>query len=428
LFTSYLTKALHQWLPTFPDIPVQFLLNDYLTVAPWDQIAWTPFVLSFAAIGFFFLLPTDVLFSLWFFFLLSRLQQVAAISFNLSMPTMPTFPLPLFLAYQTMGAYCVLAGYLLWIARAHLYHVWAVALGREFGDDAQELLPYRVAVWGLLGSILASALWLWGMGMSLWLALMELIVFLFITAIIMARSTAEAGLLMTESTFRPVDFYRMIAPLHGLGPTNLTLLAFVDNLFLRDQRGLLLTGFLDTARMAEGTAFRRRSFAGILALGVAVAVVVAVGMNIALPYHFGALQMDQEMEQSHAQMLFQSYAPYFAAGATESPGVSGQMLPNFVGGILVTLALIWLRSAYFWWPLHPLGYALSGSWGTIEFWFPCLIAWTLKSLTVRYGGLRFYQQVRPFFLGLIIGEFGIEFVLVLLRIFFRLPAPTFPWF
>ena len=98
-----------------------------------------------------------------------------------------------------------------------------------------------MAVWGLLAVSRLSALWLWGIGMSPWLALFELIVFLFVTALVMARSTAEAGMLMTETTFRPIDLYRMVGSIHALGAANLAALAFFDNLFLRDQRGLLLT-------------------------------------------------------------------------------------------------------------------------------------------------------------------------------------------
>ena len=50
-------------------------------------------------------------------------------------------------------------------------------------------------------------------------------------------------------------------------------------------------------------------------------------------------------------------------------------------GVVVTLFLTVMRANFFWWPLHPLGYALAGSWSTVEFWFPCLIAWVFKSLS-----------------------------------------------
>ena len=432
----YAVKGLHQIQPTVPDITVQWNLSDYVTTPPWNQAAGEVyFILSFAAIGFFFLLPADVLFSIWFFFLVSRIEQIIMISFNQPMPGMPAYPPPLFVGYQTIGAYLVLSGYFFYVARPHLSRVWAAAIGREKGDDADEILPYRVAVWGLLGSILASAAWLCWNGMSLWLALFELIICIFVVALVMARSTAEAGMLMTETTFRPIDLYRMVAPVHALGGSNLTMLAFFDNLFLRDQRGLLLTGMLDAARMTDGTRIRRRAFAGVLALGIVIAFAVAVPLNIYLPYHFGANgHMDQWMEQGSPTLTLNDYQQHFKGVALLPNGSSWQM-PTFFGvGVVMTVFLTVMRTAFFWWPLHPLGYALSGSWSTIEFWFPCLLAWMFKSLILRYGGMSLYGKSRPFFLGLVLGEFGIAVFFVLLNAVSHqispdhaIPAPPFPW-
>ena len=435
----YAIKGLHQIEPTIPDVTLQWSLGDYLTSPPWNSMSWSVmFILSFAALGFFFLLPTDVLFSVWFFFLLSRVEYVLMLSFNQPTPGMPIYPLPMFMGYQTLGAYLVLSGYLLWIARPHLRRVWASALGRPGGysamEDAEELMPYRFAVWGLLGSIVAAALWTWGMGMSLWLALFELVIFIFVTAVVMARSTAEAGMLMTETTFRPVDLLRMVMPIHSLGPQNLTMLAFFDIVLLRDQRGLLLTGMLDASRLSDGTNIRRRSFVWALVLGIVLAFAVAVPLNISLPYHLGALKMDNTLEEVHPQWGFSDYAPAFQAQNPLPTGASWQM-PTFFGiGLIITIFLTLMRTAFFWWPLHPLGYALAGSWSTIEFWFPCLLAWVFKSLILRYGGMGNYGKARPFFLGLILGEFGMAVFFVLLDALsvwispeHKIPAPAFPW-
>jgi len=357
------------------------------------------------------------------------------VAYNQPTPGMPAYPPALFIGYQTIGAYFVLTGYFFWVARPHLRRVWAAALGREKADDADELLPYRVAVWGLFGSILGAAAWLWANGMSPWLALFELTVCIFVIALIMARSTAEAGMLMTETTFRPIDLYRMVAPVHALGGANLTMLAFFDNLFLRDQRGLLLTGMMDAARITDGTRIRRRSFAGVLALGVVIAFAVAVPLNIYLPYHLGANgHMDFWMEQGSPGLTLTDYGQYFKGNALLPNGASWQM-PTFFGvGILMTVFLTVMRTAFFWWPLHPLGYALSGSWSTIQFWFPCLLAWTFKSVILRYGGMKIYGLARPFFLGLVLGEFGIAVFFVLLNAVSHqispdhtIPAPPFPW-
>ena len=436
----YSIKEMHQIQPSVPDVTLQWSLSDYITSPPWNVFSMSVmFIVSFAAIGFFFLLPTDVLFSIWFFFLLSRLEQTMMVAFNQPTPGMPAYPPPLFIGYQTIGAYLVLSGYFFWIARPHLKRVWASALGRPGGysaaENADELLPYRVAVWGLLGSILASAGWLWFNGMSLWLALFELIVGIFVVALVMARSTAEAGMLMTETTFRPIDIIRMVAPIHALGGSNLTMLAFFDNLFLRDQRGLLLTGMLDASRISDGSKVQRRALAGALALGIIIAFAVAVPLNIYLPYHIGALgHMDGWMETGSPGLAFNDYQQYFKNSPPLPTGSSWQMPTFFSVGVVMTIFLTLMRSAFFWWPLHPLGYALSGSWSTIQFWFPCFLAWGFKTVTLRYGGMSSYGKTRPFFLGLVLGEFGMAVIFVLLNALsavispeHKIPAPAFPW-
>ncbi len=420
-------KAIHLVQPTVPDVTLQWNLHDYVSAPPWNVAAdGITFILSFAAIGFFFLLPTDILFSIWFFFLLSRLEVAIGTSFNMDLPGMPQFPPPLLTGYQAMGAYLVLALSLAWSARTHLKTVWRSAIGRESADDSGELLPYRVAFWGLLGSLGGAVLWLWWAGMSPWLAVMELVIGLFMIGVVMARSTAEAGMLMTETTFRPVNFYQLFAPMHTLGPTNLTLLVFFDSLFLRDQRGLLLCGFLDSARIADGARLRRRSFVGALAVGVFVALIVATFLNVTLPYQMGAVKMDQWMEQGNSRWTFNDTSA-FALNPPLVAGASWQM-PTFFGvGVLMTVFLTVMRTFFFWWPLHPLGYALAGSWSTMQFWFPCFVAWALKSLCLRYGGMGLFTRARPLFLGLVIGEFGMAALSVILNLLFRIPAPAFPW-
>ncbi len=430
----YGLNGLHQIQPSVPAIALQWNLNDYLTTPPWNGISYTSIVVSFSAIGFFFLLPADVLFSIWFFFVMTRVQEVVAIAYNMEQPGMPIYPMPLFVGYQSMGAYFVLSGYFLWIARPHLKRVWAAAIGRERADDADELLPYRVAVWGLVACIVGSAVWLYAIGMSPWLALLELVVFLGVTAVVMARSTTEAGMLMTETSFRPIDVFRMFGSVHALGASNLAALAFFDNLFLRDQRGLLLTGFLDAGRLTDGTRVRRRSFAGALVLGIVVALLVAGGLNISLPYHLGANTMDWWMEHGSPTSTYGDYQPYFSPNPPLEVTQAWQR-PTFFGvGVAVTLFLTLMRTAFFWWPLHPLGYAIAGSWSTVEFWFPCLIAWVLKSVTVRYGGIRLYQRLRPAFLGLVLGEFGMAVLYAVINALtawltplHKFPPPPLPW-
>jgi hypothetical protein len=75
----------------------------------------------------------------------------------------------------------------------------------------------------------------------------------------------------------------------------------------------------------------------------------------------------------------------------------------FAGGI-VMVALLILRSTFYWWPLHPIGFAGFGlEWGM---WFSFLLGWLFKRTALTYGGGEFSQKVNPFFYGLIIGQFA----------------------
>jgi len=419
-------KQVHQIYPACPDIPVYFVLNDYLS-APWNSVYYTPICISFAAIGMMYLLPVDTLFSIWFFFLLTRIQQIGAISYDIPTPTMPTMPTLLFTGYQTLGAYLVLAGSMFWAAKPHLLQVWHVAIGREKCDDSNEVLPYRIALFGLFGTLLAASIWLCCMGMSWWLAIGELLVYVFVIALVMGRSTAEAGMLMTETTFRPVDLVRIVAPIHSLGAANLTMLSFCDNLFTRDLRGLVLTGYLDSTKIVDSTKMSRRSLAGVLCVGVAVAFIVAVALNISIPYHISANAMDAYLEKSSPISFWTDYSQYVKPGMAPRNDSSWQIPFGAVLGVVFTLFLTFMRSRFYWWPLHPLGYALAGSWTTVLFWFPCFVAWLLKALSIRYGGITFYTKARPLFLGMILGEFGIAVVSVLANLVFKSSPPPFPW-
>jgi hypothetical protein len=63
-----------------------------------------------------------------------------------------------------------------------------------------------------------------------------------------------------------------------------------------------------------------------------------------------------------------------------------------------------MRTRFVWWTLSPIGFLMAGTWAIYCIWFSVFLAWALKWLVIRYGGLRAYRAALPFFLGMVLGE------------------------
>lgn len=439
-FVVFTINGLHTIWPTVPEIPVQYRLNELVFQhmgRPWRDLGFTTAYCSMAAVGFAYFLPAQVLLSLWAFFVIIRLQNIVFSAFGAPPEAMPLYPTTLWNGYQVMGAYLVLTGYLIKSAWPHLRQIWAAAVaGSEFAptgavtsrygvaaEQARPALPPRVACISLAAAATVAAWWFTVLGMSTWMAVVEVVVFLGVVCVVMARSVGEAGLLMTETSFRPVDMVRLVTPMKALGAPTLTALSLADAVFTRDLRGNLLSTLLDGLKMSDLTSLDRRHLFAAVALALAVCLTVGGWLHLALPYANGAVSMYSYVYRGNPLLGFRYFAPILQSGDEYDA-----RLPVFFGsGVLVALGLSWLRTHYVWWPLSPLGLALSGSWSMIVFWFPMLVAWLIKSAVVRYGGMHLYSRLRPLFLGLILGEFSQAVIWSTICGIYRTPAPFFPW-
>ena len=64
--------------------------------------------------------------------------------------------------------------------------------------------------------------------------------------------------------------------------------------------------------------------------------------------------------------------------------------------------LMAVQYRFLWWPFHSLGFPVSCVFG--KMWFSVFIAWLIKSTVLKYGGLTLFNRLKPFFLGLVLGE------------------------
>ncbi|MBK35343.1 MAG: hypothetical protein CME26_07410 [Gemmatimonadetes bacterium] len=214
-----------------PQLPV---LNAYeglrqITIArgfPDFVLTLSPLMLIF---GYFTSL--DVLFSIWFFHILSLVQAglFNRLDLGSSDPWCSFHPA---IGWQSFGGVIVFVGWGLWIARHHLTEVVSKALGNDRIDDSGELMSYRTAVGMLISGLVYAAFWLhdtgmgWAPVMAYWFATLVLYVGL-------ARILVESGLVFLRGPITAQAFTWHLFGILGMGPASavsvgLTFSSFCD--------------------------------------------------------------------------------------------------------------------------------------------------------------------------------------------------------
>lgn len=378
--------------PALPSIQVtQWDLSPMITGKPWSAVGWTPIAFYPFAIGLGFLLPVDLLFSCWFFYLYWKAQLV--VSNAMAWDVTPRFP---FVPEQVFGAVIAIGLSLLWASRGTLREIWRSAVSGR--TDPREALSYRAALIGVVAGMLALIGFSVAAGMSPHWAVLFFAAYLLIVFVI-TRIRAELG--------PPVHDFHLIGPdrmlivgfgSRSFGGGDLGMIALFW-WFNRAYRGHPMPHALEGLKMADRTQTRHREvFVGVM-LAAALGMLASIWAFTHLGYQLGTAAKFWS-GHGYGWDIYNRLNQWVTAPAPgEGPAVAAMGF-----GLTGALFLIAMRARFFGWPFHPIGYAISGSWSMNLVWLPLFIAWVAKLAVLRYGGLRLYRQVLPFFLGLILGD------------------------
>ena len=389
-----LWNGLCLFFPTWPAIPLAGVdLRPWLVDKPWTAISWFPITFYPFVIGLGFLLPLDLLFSCWFFFLFWNGQVVAASLTG--QDSLQDFP---FVTEQGFGAVLGLFLVYVWTGRRHYAAVWRQAWGRRGGDaDAQDsrraFLGIGAGVGGvfLFGQAAGVAAWVVGAFLAVYLA----------TALVVTRIRAELGAPVHDFHFMGADV--MLPRALGTGPLGHTDMAFLTgtHALVRAHRADTMPIGLEGLQMAHRRRFRARGMFGAILLATVLGCLSTFWAYEHQAYRLGT-DVGFASGEGVAQEAFGRMAGWVHGDVSTQP--DGPATAAIGVGLVCALALFALRLRFVGFPLHPIGYAISSSWAIHLIWFPLLIAWALKGLTLRYGGLGAFRRFVPFFLGLVLGD------------------------
>ena len=398
-------NELNYFYPSVPRVQIKvYDLGPFMTARPWNGVGWFPISFYPFAIGLTFFLPADLSFSCWFFYVFRKALDVFAVAMGWrdpgASPAMQRFP---YFAEQADGAWIALALIMLYASRRYLWQVIKRAAGKESElDDSTEPMSYRSALIGIAcGLSLLFAFCLLA-GASPFVPIIFFALY-FIVAIAITRIRAELGPPAHELNFyRPEDIMTAAFGTEALGTRNLTIISYFY-WFNRGYRNLVMPHQLEAFKIGDVSRTSGRKLAGIIMFATFVGVVATFWSLLHMYYVNGAATAKI---QAVYRTGIGSYAFDRLNGWVLNPKKTDTPALSFMGvGAAFALFLTLMKSHFLWWPFHPIGYGLAVSYAMDYFWFTAFIGWLCKVLAIRYGGIKFYRQALPFFMGLILGDY-----------------------
>jgi hypothetical protein len=402
LYTPYRLSAI---FPAVPNIP----LGEYRLIAagktgPLVGVGDIWLILYPWCIGLAYLIPKELSFSVWLFWLIRVACTVAAIAAGAT-PRKPeewgdtTFPAPY---YQGGGAVIALGLLALWGARRQIAHaVRAAVRGRQ---DHPDLLGYRWILLGLLLSVSYLVLFCRAAGMRPIVGA-GLIGMILCYHLIWARLRAENGMSFIGFPLMANDILTGVTGTAALRPAEVVTILATRWSYVPGWGESLesVTGSsLDALKISDSASIRQKSLLLAMAACFLFALALGVSAELAGVYRYGFYNILPEEGWLESSVRNSGSEIYEAV--THPVGTNWSAVAGLGAGLVTTLLLGELRLRFWWWPLHPVGYLAANVWGSQWWCMPLFIGWALKSLAIRYGGLRLYQATVPMAIGVIVGD------------------------
>ena len=437
----YGINGCHFYNADFPHLPLKVNLEALFERPPWTALVAdrNPVILRIVllGIGVAFFMDLQMAFNLWFFYLVCKLWfLIPFYQGKLRDPVWkggPDYAEGL-MHLQGIGAAIGIVLIAIWLGRRQLLVVFRKALiGDRSIDDSAEPMPYRMAVGLLVVSFVLLGIWgevsgagwlfgVFGMGLML------------VFAVMASRVRAECavpGMWLVPAM--PVLLLISLGSIFRFGMLPMTYFVLAGSFMCVGYFLMLMPAIMESFQIARIAGIRRKTLGAALVIGFVVAM--TSGGYILLDWGYarglstmrgslkdekvlwrwrienfhartaikrreelqGEIDADRQLSETSAKEMAELKALPTVKPAAKLVGI----------GAGITCALAGARLMLMRFPFHPIGYAMAGTQLMSYFWFSILIAWLIRLIGLRLGGVRLIRnQLQPYMIGLIVGSVG----------------------
>jgi hypothetical protein len=392
--------------PGIPALGISYQIGSIFTESPWNTMQGLSIFYKPEILGVGYLVPSDVLFSIWFFTLAGWFVRPFAKMAGYGPAGFP------FMTQQAMGAFILLGFYFLYQARVRLREVVRKAWRGEQdpGDREEPLSPgvaLVLAVFGVLAVIIMPILF----GVKWWVALMYFGI-MFLVLIVYCRNRAEMGFpivwgypLYQERAFMVslLGSRPLVSEGNVQSFTLLTMFSWLQRSVNQATTSIGQEAYVAARRLGEV----RRTIAKVVIAALIFGLVTSFLVNLSTFYEYGGLVLSSPGGIEGGQMTQEVLSQFtgISQWLDQPEGPNRQKIGYSLAGALLALAMILGRRASVRFPFHPGGYALAYCHEGSYMWFPALLLWGTKTITLRIGGVGLYRRLAPGFLAFTVGHF-----------------------
>jgi hypothetical protein len=382
LFPVFRPPQLYKWVPIF-----RFTTALVLSV-------------RFEVIGLAFLMPKDVLLSVWLFAFLFIIETGFFKMTGYSMGQVLPYSDPACqeVAFQSFGALIVLSLSCLWIARKHLKEIFLKSIGKKL-ENGEEEFPCKISFWGFVLCFLFVIWWINRTGLkllpSIYFTIITILIFLGMTRII-----SQAGLAYYRAPLIPSAGTIYTFGSEYIGNKGLVALGLTFP-WAADIRTSVMVSTANGLKLADNFKINLKRLVIAILLSIIFTLISSSIMTLFLAYKHGGINLSSWQFGGATDFMAN-----YIINIMKEPILFGKKQFLFTGiGAFLMILVLFARSRIPGWSLSPIGLAIGIPHPVFHTWFSVFIAWIAKTLIMKYGGAKVYSEAKIFFLGMVCGSF-----------------------